>query len=134
MHQISLGNVPLCHKDIQSLLLECFITSLRCIGMIGSSSDRVSDPRMVNTMSFLPELLSNFKQNSHFLDTISISPRNLTLYHEDKYPLLLESFINCLIYTRMGGRASDSISDLLMAVTTLFVQNIHSNVKQIGHC
>ena len=34
-HQISLGNVILCHKDRHPLLLECFLAFLSCIWMVG---------------------------------------------------------------------------------------------------
>ena len=70
-HQISLGNVPLCPKDIHSLLLECFITSLRCIHMMRRASDSISDPLVANTVSFIQYKLSIFKQYHQFADTRS---------------------------------------------------------------
>ncbi len=34
--------------------------------MFGSTSDSIGDPLVVNTVSFLPKLLSNIKQNNQF--------------------------------------------------------------------
>ena len=60
---INMENMILCCKDIHSLVLECFITSLRCTRMVGRSSDSVSESPMVITVYILPKLLSSFKQN-----------------------------------------------------------------------
>ena len=65
-HQIRLGNATLCHKDRYPLLLDCFLTSLRCIRLIGIALDRIFDPLMIDTVSFLQKLLSIFKQNNQF--------------------------------------------------------------------
>ncbi len=65
-HQISPWYMMLCHKDMHPLLLASFITSHYGIRMIRSAPDRISGPLMVNTVSFLPKLLSNFKQNIQF--------------------------------------------------------------------
>ena len=64
--QICPGNVTLCHEDRHPLMLECFLTSLRCIRMITKASDMILDPIILNTMSFLPKLLSIFKRNYQF--------------------------------------------------------------------
>ena len=59
---ISLSNVVLYGKDMYPLLLEYFLTSLRCMRMIGSASDSVSDPLRVGIESLLPNQISNFKK------------------------------------------------------------------------
>ena len=45
-HQISMGNLTLCRKDIHTLLLEYFPTSLICIRMIWRASDCILDPHV----------------------------------------------------------------------------------------
>ena len=61
-----MGNMTLYRKDMYPLLIECFPTAIRCISMIGSASDSVCDPLVVVTVSFLPKILSIFKQNNQF--------------------------------------------------------------------
>ena len=61
--QISLGNVTLCRKDMHSLLLECPPTSLKYIRMLWRVSGMIFDPPMVVRGYFLPQWISNFKQN-----------------------------------------------------------------------
>ena len=65
-HQIILGDGAICHKDMHIMLLECFLTPCRCIRMVGRASGGISNPLMVNKLSFLPELLSNVNQNYQF--------------------------------------------------------------------
>ena len=48
------------------LLIESYIATLTYIIMIGRALYRISNPLMVNIVSFLPKLLSNFKQNIQF--------------------------------------------------------------------
>ena len=65
-HQIVQGNMILCNEDRHPLLLECFLTSLRCIRTIVRASDSLSDPPMVNTVSFLQKKPSNLKPYNQF--------------------------------------------------------------------
>ena len=65
-YQISIGYVTLCRKDKHPLLLDCFLTSHRCITMIISASESALDLLMINTVSFLTKLPPSFKQNNQF--------------------------------------------------------------------
>ena len=64
--QIILWSVMLCRKDMHLLQLEWLFSFLICIRMMGRASDRIFDALIDNTVSFLPNLCSNFEQNSHF--------------------------------------------------------------------
>ena len=70
-HNASLRNVVLCYKDTHPLPIDCFLSSLRYITMFGRASGRISHLPLVITVSFLPKLCSDFKQNNQYLDTIS---------------------------------------------------------------
>ena len=73
-------------------------------------------------------------QNSNKITNFGhqISPGNVTPYHEDRYPLLLECFIAILRVIGKIVRASDSISDSLMVKAKSFPPNKFSNFTQIG--
>ena len=61
-HQISLGIVTLWQEYRHPLLLECFPAFLGYVRMIGRASNSISDPLMVNIVSFLPNMVPNFKK------------------------------------------------------------------------
>ena len=86
---------------------------------------------MINAMTFLPKLLSDFKQKNKLGFGHQISLRNGILYCKDIHPMLLESFPTSLGCIRMFGRTSDRISSPLIIVTEYFVQKLPSNFKQI---
>ena len=65
-HHIYPDNVTVCCKNRHPLLIECFISFLRCIRRIERAFGSISDPMMVNTLPFLPNKLSIFKQNNQF--------------------------------------------------------------------
>ena len=73
-------------------------------------------------------------QNSNKITNFGhqISPGNVTPYHEDRYPLLLECFIAILRVIGKIVRASDSISDSLMVKAKSFPPNKFANFTQIG--
>ena len=59
--QISVENMTKCDRDIHPLLLESFPTFLGCIQMTGRASDSISDPLMVNTVSFSLKITLKFQ-------------------------------------------------------------------------
>ena len=124
-----MGNMTLVQKDRYTLQLECFLTSLRCIGMIGSAFYNVSAPPMVNTVSFLTKIAQNFKQKDQFW-AHQISLGNVMLYCKVMHSLLLECFITYLIYIGMIEGASGNVSDPLMVNTVSFLPNNIPNLKQ----
>ena len=98
-HRVSPGNVTLCHQERHPLLLECLITSCRCMRMIVSASDSVSWSPHDQHYVF------STKRNSQKLREIAnlghrFSPgKNVTLWHLVRYPLLLQyilSFLRCI--------------------------------------
>ena len=58
---INMENMILCCKDDHSLLLKCFLTSLRCVWMIVRPPNSIYDPLMVITVSFLLKTTLNFQ-------------------------------------------------------------------------
>ena len=131
-HQISLKNTTLCHKDIYPLLLECFLTSLRWMRMVGRASDRINDPLMINTVSCPPKYPQISSTITNFGHQISL--RNTTLCHKDIHPLLLECFLTFLRWMRVVGRASGDIPDLLIVITVSFLPNQLSIYKHNDQC
>ena len=96
--------------------------------MIGRASDRRSDPLIVNTVSFLQNKCSHFKQNNQV--GASEQPGSVTLYGKDRHPLLLERLLPFHMCIRMIGSASDRIFDPLVVDTVFFPVNNHSYFKQ----
>ncbi len=120
-HHLSPGNVKICCKDSNSSLLECFLTFLRCIRMIGRAYNSISDPRLVNQLYFYqmnPQISSKITNFRHHL-----SPCSMVMCLEESHPLLLECFLTFLRCIRMIGRSSDSISDPLLVNTLSFLPN-----------
>ena len=62
------------------------------------------------TVSFLPEILSNFNKIANFMHQISLG--NVMLWHNDMHILLLKRFLASLIYIRIIGSAYDTLSDI----------------------
>ena len=128
-HRVSPGNVTLCHPERHPLMLECLITSCRCIRMIVSASDSVSWSPHDQHYVF------STKRNSQKLREIAnlghrFSPGNVTLWHLVRYPLLLHYILSFLGCISMIVRASDSISDPLMGNTVSFLSKTLSIFKQ----
>ena len=69
-HPPSKGNGMLYCNEMHLLLLECFITFLRYIGMIGLASDRINETLMIHTLIFLPNTALNFQAKCQILRTI----------------------------------------------------------------
>ena len=66
-HRVSPGNVTLCHQERHPLLLECLITSCRCMRMIVSASDSVSwSPYDQHYCVVYQKKLSKIEGNSQF--------------------------------------------------------------------
>ena len=95
--------------------------------MIGGDSHIISDPLMSITVSFLPKLLSNFKQNYQF--GAPDWQGNVTKCDRDIHPLLLISSLTISESIRMIGRASDNISDPLMVGTVSFSTKNNSQIS-----
>ena len=57
-------------KEIHLLLLECFVTFLRYIGMIGLASDSINETLVIHTISFLPNTALKFQAKYQILRTI----------------------------------------------------------------
>ena len=119
----------MCHEDRHPLLLEYFLTSIRCIRMVGRASDSIYDPLMVNpvlvfyqTYALIPSKITNVGHR--------ISPGYVTLCCKDRYLLLLECFLTSLRCVRTIGRAFDSISDSLLVNTACFLPNGCTKFKQ----
>ena len=66
----STGNGMLYCKEIHLLLLECFITFLRYIGMIGLASDSINETLVIHTISFLPNTALKFQAKYQILRTM----------------------------------------------------------------
>ena len=64
-------NWMLCCKERHPLLLECFITFLRCIIMIGRASDIIKKLLMVYTVSFLHKITLKSDAKYQFLGNLS---------------------------------------------------------------
>ena len=99
--------------------------------MIARASDSVSDPLVINTVSFLPKLLPLFKQNNRSFGH-EISLGNVMLCPKDRHPLLVECLITSLRYMRMVGQDSGtgSVSSPLIVNIDSFLLKKHSFCKQ----
>ena len=69
-HPPSTGNGMMYCKEIHLLLLECFITFLRYIVMIGLASDSIYETPLIHTISFLPNTALKFQAKYQILRTI----------------------------------------------------------------
>ena len=107
-HPLSNENVMLGCKAIHPLLIECFITFIRCIGIFTGAPDSK------NQACYAQPCVVSTKNNSQFSCKISefghpLSNENVILRCKEIHPLLLVcfiTFIRCL--GRIAG-ASDSI-------------------------
>ena len=59
-----MGNEIPYYKEIHTLLVEWFVTFLRCIRMIGRASDSMDVFIMFDIMSFLPKMTLNFHEKA----------------------------------------------------------------------
>ena len=101
------------------MLLEYFLISLRYIRMIGRACNSISEILMVNTVSLLPKVSQiSSKILTDFGHQMSLG--NMMLCHEDRHPLLQRYFLIFLRYIEMIGRASGSVSNILMVKTVSF--------------
>ena len=62
-HPFSTGKGMLCCKETHTLMLECFITFLRCIWMLTGSSGSIYKHRMAKSVLFLPKTTIKFQEN-----------------------------------------------------------------------
>ena len=97
----------LCCKDRQPLLLRCLSLFLSYKGRLGTASESIYGPHMVNHTSFLPNIRSIVLKITNFRHRIS--PGNMSLCHKDMSSLLLECFQPFLRCITMIVSASDSI-------------------------
>ena len=130
-HHISLGNVMLCCKDMHPLLLECFPTTSRCMGMTGSDFDSLYDPQMVITVLFLPKRHSGFQQNINFVWP-PYQPGKCDGVAKDMHPLLLRCFPTPIRCMRMIGSDSVNLFELHMVITALLIPKRHSSFSKIS--
>ena len=110
------------------MLLEYFLTSLRCIRIVDSAHDSITDPLMVNTVP----LSQTYSQISGKITNFGhqINPGNVALCRKNRHPLPLECFITFPRYTGLFGRVSDSISVPIMVIIMSSLPNACSNLKQ----
>ena len=109
------------------MLLECFITFLKYIMIIGRVSDSIYLPLMVNNVSFPRKTAPKFHEISHFGCPFSMG--NGLLCSEERYPLLLECSIRSLRCIMIMARVSDCLHKPLMVNTTMsFLQNTYSQL------
>jgi len=59
-HPVSIGNGMMFCKEMHPLLLECFITFLRCVRMTGRAFDDICMTLMVHITSFLLKITLKF--------------------------------------------------------------------------
>ena len=57
-------------EEIHLLLLECFITFLRYIVMIGLAPDSIYETLVIHTISFMPNTALKFQAKCQILRTI----------------------------------------------------------------
>ena len=70
-YPLSTENAMMCYKERHPLLLKCLITFLRYIMMILGAPDRLYNPHMVHTVSFLPKITLIFHHKYQLLGTLS---------------------------------------------------------------
>ena len=114
------GNWMMCCKETHPLLFKCLMTFLRCIKMIGRSSDSIYKPVMVNTVSFLQKQLSNFMQHVKLL-WAPLETWNVLLWCKKRHPMMLGWFMTFLRCMSMIRGASDSIWKPRMVHTLSFL-------------
>ena len=119
----------LCCKDRQPLLLRCLSFFLSYKGRLGTASESIYGPHMVNHTSFLPNIRSIVLKITNFRHRIS--PGNMSLCHKDMSSLLLECFQPFLRCITMIVSASDSICVRSPHCPHRLLSNIHSTVPQI---
>ena len=95
-HPLCMGNGMTWYDVRYTLLLECFVTFLRCIRMNGRAYDRVQKPYMIHTVSFLQQ-----QQKTQILCKIPafgdpLFRGNGLMCFKEGHPLLLECFITFL--------------------------------------
>ena len=119
----------LCHKERHTLLLECFITFLRCMRMNGRASVSIYMPLMVHTVSFILKTPLNFHvRQCQRLGTPFLKGNGISCCKE-RHPLLIKCLITFLRYMRMIGRASHSIYRLVMVNTVLYYTKHNITLK-----
>ena len=69
-HPLSTGHLMLCYKERRILRLECVMIFLRCMVVVGRSSDNIYETIMVHIMTFLPKPNLIFHSIYYILGTL----------------------------------------------------------------
>ena len=126
-------------KEMHPLLLECFITFLRCVRMTGRAFDDICMTLMVHITSFLLKITLKFHAKNNRFWAHSQHRKWDGILQVETQSLLLECFITILRCIRMVGAASDSLYNLTMAHTVSFLPNISiqsqcsCKISDLGH-
>ena len=112
------------YKERHTLLLECFIISLRCIMMIKGASNIIYKPLMVNTVSFLPTTTLKLHEKCRIWGTPP-SAQEMECWAARRHiyrseVLFLEWFVTSFRCIRMIKEASESINEPLIVRTVPF--------------
>ena len=114
------------------LLMKYFIASLRCIRKMGEAYYSIYLPPLGHTMLFPPEVDSQIAHKMQDSGTLSTRHMGYCRYCKDIHPLLLECSVAFLRSIWNIGRASDSISELLVGHTMPFLLTL--NIKLHTKC
>ena len=116
----------MCSNERHSLLLECFITFLRCTRHMGGASKSIYKPLMTCMMIMLPFLsrLLIFKTYKMLDCWHHPGTWNGILWSKESHTLLLKCFMIFLTCIEMMEGASDSIYKSLMAYMVPFLPKL----------
>ena len=130
------GTVTLWYKDRHTLLLECFLTFLRCIIMRSEGPLIAYMIRIWSTQHLFYKIYSQISSKIANLG-YHISPGNMTLCSNNWHPLLLECFISSIRCIRM--RLEEPLNAYMIPLWStqhLFYKiysQISSKIANLGH-
>ena len=118
----------LCYAKRHTLLLKYFIPFLRCIGIVGETSDSIFKPFMiVHAVPFPPRLTLKLHTRCICVE-MTCHGKNRILCYEKRHTLRMKYVITFLRVIRKMRRPCDITWQLLVCETMLFSVEIDSQI------